>query len=46
MKQIPLLIICCKKDKSISIQQRNLKVLAREICKIRNSLGSETIKYF
>ena len=32
-----------KKDKSISIHQRNLQILETEIYKIRNDLGLETI---
>ena len=33
-----------KKDKSVSIQQRNLQILATEIYKVRNDLGPEIMK--
>ena len=33
-----------KKDKSVSIHQRNLQILATEICKVRNDLGPEIMK--
>ena len=33
-----------KKDKSLSIHQRNLQILATEIYKARNDLGSEIMK--
>ena len=33
-----------KKDKSVSIHQRNLEILATEIYKVRNDLGPEIIK--
>ena len=33
-----------KKDKSVSIHQRNLQILATEIYKTRNDLGSEIMK--
>ena len=33
-----------KKDKLVSIHQRNLQILATEICKVRNDLGPEIMK--
>ena len=33
-----------KNDKSVSIHQRNLQILATEICKPRNDLGPEIMK--
>ena len=33
-----------KKDKSVSIHQRNLQILATEIYKVRNDLGPEIMK--
>ena len=33
-----------KKDKSVSIHQRNLQILATEIYKVRNNLGPEILK--
>ena len=33
-----------KKDKWVSIRQRNLQILLTEIYKVRNNLGSEIIK--
>ena len=33
-----------KKDKSVSIQQKNLQILATEICKTKNDLGPKIIK--
>ena len=33
-----------EKDKSVSIQQRNLQILMTEIYKARNDLGSEIMK--
>ena len=36
IKQIPLLV---KKNKSVSIHQRNLQILATEINKVRNDSG-------
>ena len=33
-----------KKNKSVRIHQRNLQILATEIYKVRNDLGSETMK--
>ena len=41
IKQIPLLM---KKNKSVSIHQRNLQILATEICKRRNDLKTEIMK--
>ena len=34
-----------KKDKSVSIHQRNLQILATEICKAKNDLGPEIMKF-
>ena len=33
-----------KKEKSVSVHQRNLRILAREIYKVRNDLGPEIMK--
>ena len=41
IKQISLLM---KKNKSVSIHQRNLQILATEICKRRNDLKTEIMK--
>ena len=35
-----------KKDKSVSIQQRNLQILATETQKVRSDLGPEIVKIF
>ena len=35
-----------KKDKSVSIQQRNLQILAPETRKVRSDLGPEIVKIF
>ena len=43
MKQISLDDLL-KKNKSISIHQRNLQILATEIYKVRNNLRSEIMK--
>ena len=43
MKQVFLLILL-KKDKSVSIQQRKLQILATEIYKVRSDLGPEIMK--
>ena len=34
-----------KKDKSVSIHQRNLYILASEIAKVRNDLGPQILKH-
>ena len=41
IKQISLLV---KQNKSVSIHQRNLQILATQINKVRNDLGAEIMK--
>ena len=45
VKRIPFFDDWLRKDKSVSIHQRNLQTLATEIYKVRNDLEPEFMKY-